>query len=61
MNDPAKIMTENLSVKVKGSTCTCQKPYPPYYDSHVFLNGYKVPDFGKYSGDDNKSTYENIS
>jgi hypothetical protein len=36
-------------------------PYPPAYDLLLFPNQYKVPDFIKFSGQDETSTIEHIN
>ena len=38
-----------------------QKPYDYRFDAHIFPLGFNVPDFVKFSGNDNKSTREHIS
>jgi hypothetical protein len=38
-----------------------QKSYPDYYDQLPYPRGYKVLEFSKFSGDDGKTTLENVS
>ena len=38
-----------------------QRPYPDAYDLVPLPTGWRVPDFIKFSGDDNRSTWEHIS
>jgi len=38
-----------------------QKPYDYRFNAHIFPLGVEVPDFVKFSGNDNKSTREHIS
>ena len=38
-----------------------QRPYPDAYDLVPYPTGWRVPDFIKFSGDDNRSTWEHIS
>ena len=39
-----------------GNSTLYQKPYPAEFDLVSFPAGWCVPDFVKFSGDDNKST-----
>ena len=38
-----------------------QRPYPDAFDLVPYPSGWRVPDFIKFSGDDNRSTWEHIS
>ena len=38
-----------------------QRPYPVAFDLVPYTSGWRVPDFIKFSGDDNRSTWEHIS
>jgi hypothetical protein len=38
-----------------------QRPYPDAFDLVLYPTGWHVPDFIKFSGDDNRSTWEHIS
>ena len=38
-----------------------QLPYPDAFDLVPYPSGWQVPDFIKFSGDDNRSTWEHIS
>ena len=40
---------------------TYVKPYPEYFDLQPYPPGYRVPEFSKFNGVDNKSTWEHIS
>ena len=40
---------------------TYTKPYPDYFDLQPYPPGYRVPEFSKFNGMDNKSTWEHIS
>ena len=37
-----------------------QKPYPVEFDLVAFPDGWCVPDFVKFSGDDNRAPWEHI-
>ena len=49
-----------LGVDVGGSHLH-QKPYPDDFDLVSYPFGWCVPDFIKFSGDDNRTTWEHIS
>ena len=57
----AKSLESSLGVQLKSSRNTYQKPYPSTYDFIKAPDGWRVPDFQKFSGDDSKSTMEHIS
>ena len=38
-----------------------QRPYCDTYDLVPYPTGWRIPDFIKFSGDDNRSTWEHIS
>ena len=42
-------------------TRTYAKPYPEYFDLPPYPPGYRVPEFSKFNGVDNKLTWEHIS
>jgi hypothetical protein len=44
----------------KGRTRSYQKPYPEYFDMITYPRGFWVPDLAKFTGDDAKTTYEQI-
>jgi hypothetical protein len=44
----------------KGCARVYQKPYPEYFDMIPYPRGSRVPDFMKFNGDDNRTTYEHI-
>ena len=57
----AKSLESSLGVQLKSSRNTYQKPYPSTYDFMKAPDGWRVPDFQKFSGDDSKSIMEHIS
>jgi hypothetical protein len=44
----------------KGGARAYQKPYPEFYDTIPYPRGVRVPDLGKFTGDDAKATYEHV-
>ena len=60
-NDLAKMIKENLAIDVRGKTQSYQKPYPIYFDMVTYPAGFRLPEFVKSNGEDNKSTFEHIS
>jgi hypothetical protein len=55
----ANMMRNSLGVDM-GTTKLYQKPYRADFDYVAFL-GWRMPDFVKFSGDDNRTTWEHIS
>ena len=64
--DPARLKEDLASaMKTKfgvdiGNSILYQKPYPAEFDLVSFPAGWCVPDFVKFSGDDNKAPWEHI-
>ena len=54
------MMKNKLGVDM-GHTKLYQKPYLANFDSLQFPVGWHVPNFVKFSGNDNKTTWEHIS
>jgi hypothetical protein len=44
----------------KGWARLYQKPYPEYFETIPYLQGFRVPDLAKFTGDDAKTMYEHI-
>ena len=59
--DLNKSLQKNLGVPLRTSRGIYTKPYPPHFDFMRNPLGWKVPDFQKFSGNDNKSTMEHVS
>ena len=57
--DPASAMKTKFSVDI-GNYILYQKPYPGEFDLVSFPGGWCVPNFVKFSGDDNKAPWEHI-
>jgi hypothetical protein len=56
----ANMMKNKLGVDM-GNTRLYQKPYRANFDYVAFFSGWRMPDFVKFSGDDNRTTWEHIS
>jgi hypothetical protein len=56
----ANMMKNKLGVDM-GNTRLYQKPYRADFDYVAFPLGWRMPDFVKFSGDDNHTTWEHIS
>ena len=57
----ADAVREQFGIKPKDSGIMYQHPYPEYFDRVPLPNQYKIPDFLKFSEQDNVTTYEHIS
>jgi len=57
----AKVMRDQFGIKPKVNTYSYRTPYPPAYDLIPLPNRYKVPDFTKFSGQDDTSTTEHVN
>jgi hypothetical protein len=49
-----------FGLEPKGRARTYQKPYPVFFDTVPYPRGFRVPEFGKFTGEDFKTTYEHI-
>jgi hypothetical protein len=56
----ANMMKNKLGVDM-GNTRLYQKPYKADFDYVAFPSGWRMSDFVKFSGDDNRTTWEHIS
>jgi hypothetical protein len=59
-NQLAVILRESFSIEPKGQGRLYQKSYPNYYDQFPYPRGYRVPEFSKFSGEDDKTTLEHV-
>jgi len=57
----AEVMRDQFGIKPKVNTYSYRTPYPPAYDLIPLPNRYKVPDFTKFSGQDETSTMEHVN
>ena len=58
--DLASMFKSKLGLDV-GRSCLYQKSYVDAFDLIPYPAGWRVPGFVKFSGDDNRSTWEHIS
>jgi len=56
-----EVMIDQFGIKPKVNTYSYRTPYPPAYDLIPLPNRYKVPDFTKFSGQDDTSTMEHVN
>ena len=56
-----EIIQSQFGIKPKKQTYTYRTPYPSAYDSIPYPHRYKVPDFTKFSGQDDTSTVEHVN
>jgi len=54
-------MRDKFRIKPKVNTYSYRTPYPPAYDLIPLPNQYKVPEFTKFSGQDDTSTMEHVN
>jgi hypothetical protein len=57
-NQLATILHESFGIKPKGRGRVYQKSYPNYYDQLPYSRGYRISEFSKFSGEDDKITLE---
>jgi hypothetical protein len=57
-NQFTAILRGSFSIEPKGRGRVYQKPYPNYYDQLPYPRGYRVPEFSRFSGEDDKTTLE---
>lgn len=55
------VMSEQFDLKPKNQRVTYQRPYPDWMEYAPVPNRNKLPEFPKFSGQDNVSTMEHIS
>jgi hypothetical protein len=57
----AKQMKDDYGVDVKNENLSYRKLYPSSFDSVPYPIGWRCPEFVKFNGDDNKTTWEHVS
>ena len=55
-----KIFRQTFGIEPKVKCRTYQRPYPENYDYVAYLKGFKISEFVKFTGDDNRTTLEHI-
>jgi hypothetical protein len=53
-------MLREFGLEPKGKSRTYQTPYPEFLNTVPYTRGFRVPDFGKFKGEDSKTTYEHV-
>jgi hypothetical protein len=59
-NQLSTILRESFDIEPKGRGRVYQKAYLDYYDQLSYPRGYRVPEFSKFSGEDDKATLEHV-
>jgi hypothetical protein len=59
-NQLATILRESFGIEPKDRGRVYQKPHPDYYDQLPYPRGYRVPKLSMFSGEDSKTTLENV-
>jgi hypothetical protein len=54
-------MLETFRVELSNKSRVYQKPYPLYFDLVPYLAGWHTPNFVKFNGEDNRTTWEHVS
>jgi len=57
----AEVMRDQFRIKPKVNAYSHRTPYPPVYELIPLPNRYKVPDFTKFSGQDDTSAMEHVN
>ena len=57
----ANLLRENFRVDVRSKTRAYQNLYPTSFDSVAYPAGFRLPEFIKFTREDNRSTFEHIS
>ena len=55
------MINENLGVDVRAKIQSYQKPYSISFDTVTYPAGFRLPEFVKSNGEDNKSNFEHVS
>jgi len=57
----AEVIREQFGLRPKQQFVMYRTPYPPAYDHILFPHKYKIPDFTKFSGQEDISTVEHVN
>jgi hypothetical protein len=60
VRDQVTQMLRELGFAPMGHVKAYHKPYPEYFDTVPYPRGFWVPNFVKFTGDDNRTTYEHV-
>ena len=52
---------ETFVIEFKDKTLVCQKPYPKSFDSILYPQNFRVPEFIKFTGENSRTTWEHVS
>ena len=55
-----KIFRQTFGIEPKAKCRSYQRPYPENYDYVAYPQGFKIPEFVKFTGDDSRTTLEHI-
>ena len=55
-----KIFRQTFSIDPKGRCRSYKRPYPDKYEHVAYPQGFKIPEFVKFTSDDSKTTLEHI-
>jgi hypothetical protein len=61
INHFSEMLLKQYGIKPKQLSCMYRTPYPSGYDQILFPPRFKLPDFSKFSGQDETSTMEHIT
>ena len=56
----ANVLRDTFGLEPKGRARAYQKPYPDHFDHVQYPRGFRVNEFGKFSGEDNRTTLEHV-
>ena len=56
-----EMMKNQFGLKPKGQTFSLKRPYPEWYDLVALSMNYMLPEFAKFTGQDNTSIIEHVS
>jgi hypothetical protein len=59
--DFKKQMRETFGVELSNKSCVYQKSYPSHSELVPYPMGWRTPDFVKFNGEDNRTTWEHVS
>jgi hypothetical protein len=55
------MLCEHYNIEPIVQTHVYHKPYPEIYNSYPYPSGFRVPEFVKFIGEDNRTTWEHVS